>query len=215
MVKVILADDHQIVRQGLRTLLAEELDIQVVAEAEDGRAAVRLALELMPAVVIMDIGMPDLNGIEATRQILSQSSRVKVIGLSMYVDRRFIVNMLKAGASGYLLKDCAFEELTRAIRAVTAGKTYLSPDVTHVVMQEFFAGSHDPGTSVFSVLSAREREVLQLLAEGRSTSQIAGHLHVSVKTIETHRQQVMHKLKLNNVAQLTKYAVREGLTSLE
>lgn len=213
-VKIILADDHQIVRQGLRILLEKETNLRVVAEAQDGRTAVRLARDLAPDVVIMDIGMPDLNGIEATRQIMAEVPRIKIIGLSMFADRRFVVNMLKAGASGYLLKDCAFEELARAIRVVMANKTYLSPEVTDLVIQDFFAGASG-GTSVYSVLSAREREVLQLLAEGKSTSQIASHLHVSVKTIETHRSQVMHKLNLHTVAELTKYAIREGLTSLD
>jgi DNA-binding NarL/FixJ family response regulator len=214
-IKIILADDHQIVRQGLRTLLEKEADMQVVAEAEDGRSAVRLIREVPADVIIMDVAMPDLNGIEATRQIISEFPKMKVIALSMYADRRFVVNMLKAGASGYLLKDCAFEELARSIRLVLANKTYLSPGVTDVVVKDFVHGSSDANASVFSVLSAREREVLQLMAEGRTTNQIAGNLHVSVKTIETHRQQVMNKLKIHSVAELTKYAIREGLTSLE
>jgi len=213
--KVLIADDHQIVRQGLRTLLEKEPDLKVVAEAEDGRSTVRLARETQPEVIIMDVAMPDLNGIEATRQIVSELPKAKVIALSMYADRRFVVNMLKAGASGYLLKDCAFEELTRAIRAVLAHKTYLSPGVSDIVVKDYMTGGSALETSVFSVLTPREREVLQLMSEGKSTNQIAYCLHVSVKTIETHRQQVMHKLKMHSVAELTKYAIREGLTTLE
>ena len=213
--KVLIADDHQIVRQGLRTLLEKEHDLKVVAEAEDGRSTVRLARETQPEVIIMDVAMPDLNGIEATRQIVSELPKAKVIALSMYADRRFVVNMLKAGASGYLLKDCAFEELTRAIRAVLAHKTYLSPGVSDIVVKDYMTGGSALEPSVFSVLTPREREVLQLMSEGKSTNQIAYCLHVSVKTIETHRQQVMHKLKMHSVAELTKYAIREGLTTLE
>ncbi len=212
--KVLIADDHQIVRQGLRNLLEKEPDLKVVAEAEDGRSTVRLARELQPGVIIMDVAMPDMNGIEATRQIVSELPRVKVIALSMYADRRFVVNMLKAGASGYLLKDCAFEELNRAIRAVLAHKTYLSPGVSDILVKDYMTGGSTQETSVFSVLTPREREVLQLMSEGRSTNQIAESLHVSVKTIETHRQQVMHKLNTHSVAELTKYAIREGLTTL-
>jgi DNA-binding NarL/FixJ family response regulator len=215
LTKVLIADDHQIVRQGLRTLLEKEPDLRVVAEAEDGRSTVRLARETQPEVIIMDVAMPDLNGIEATRQIISELPKAKVIALSMYADRRFVVNMLKAGASGYLLKDCAFEELTRAIRAVLAHKTYLSPGVSDIVVKDYMTGGSALETSVFSVLTPREREVLQLMSEGKSTNQIADSLHVSVKTIETHRQQVMHKLKMHSVAELTKYAIREGLTTLE
>lgn len=214
-IRILIADDHQIVRQGLRTLLEKEPDMAVVAEADDGRATVRLVREIAPEVVIMDVAMPDLNGIEATRQIVAEFPKIKVIALSMYADQRFVLNMLKAGASGYLLKDCAFEELIRAIRLVVAHKTYLSPGVTDIVVKDYTAGGNSDKPSVFSVLSPREREVLQLMAEGRTTSQMADLLHVSVKTIETHRQQVMHKLKIHSVAELTKYAIREGLTSLE
>ncbi len=214
-IRVLIADDHQIVRQGLRTLLEREPDLKVVAEAEDGRFTVRKARELGPDVIIMDVAMPDLNGIEATRQIVTEMPQVKVIALSMYADRRFVVNMLKAGASGYLLKDCAYEELVRAIRAVLAHKTYLSPGVTDIVVKDYVQGGPGQGASVFSMLSPREREVLQLMSEGKTTNQIADSLHVSVKTIETHRQQVMHKLNIHSVAGLTKYAIREGLTSVE
>ncbi len=214
-VNILIADDHQIVRQGLRFLLEKEIDLKVVAEAEDGRTTVRMARDLQPGVVIMDVAMPDLNGIEATRQILAESPKIKVIALSMYADRRFVVNMLKAGASGYLLKDCAFEELTRAIRVVLAHKTYLSPGVTDILVKDCKLGAPMHETSAFGILSPREREVLQLMSEGHSTTKIADHLHVSVKTVESHRQQLMHKLNLRSVAELTKYAIREGLTSLE
>ena len=213
-IKVLLADDHQILRQGLRTLLEREPDLEVVAEADNGRSTVRLARETQPEVIIMDVAMPDLNGIEATRQIISEMPKVKVIALSMYADRRFVANMLKAGASGYLLKDCASEELVRAIRVVLAHKTFLSPGVTDIVVKDYVQTPQGPDTSVFSVLSNREREVLQLMAEGKSTNQIAECLHVSVKTVETHRQQMMQKLKIHSVAELTKYAIREGLTTL-
>jgi two-component system response regulator NreC len=214
-VKILIADDHQIVRQGLRFLLEKEADLKVVAEAEDGRTTVRLARELTPGVIIMDVAMPDLNGIEATRQIIMESPGTKVIALSMYADRRFVVNMLKAGASGYLLKECAFEELTRAIRVVLAHKTYLSPGVTDILVKDCKLGAPPNEVSAFGLLTPREREVLQLMSEGKPTTKIADQLHVSIKTVESHRQQLMQKLNLHSVAELTKYAIREGLTSLE
>ncbi len=215
-IKVLIADDHKIVRQGLRHLLEKEPDLVVVAEAEDGRATVRLARDIRPEVIIMDVAMPILNGIEAARQIISENPKVKVIALSMYADRRFVVNMLQVGASGYLLKDCAYEELVQAVRVVLAHKTYLSPGVTDIVVKDYMQGSPPPReASAFSRLSPREREVLQLMSEGKSTNQIADFLHVSIKTVETHRQQVMNKLNKHTVAELTKYAIREGLTTLE
>ncbi len=212
-IKIILADDHKIVRQGLRTMLEKESDIEVMGEADDGRMAVRLARELSPQVVIMDVGMPDLNGIEATRQVLAECPGIKVIALSMHSDRRFVMNMLKAGASGYLLKDSAFEELATAIRMVLTNKIYLSTEIANVVIKDYLQGGGDE--SVFSVLSPREREVLQLMAEGKSSRQIADHLNISIKTVETHRMQIMHKLQIFSVAELTKYAIREGLSSLD
>jgi len=214
-IKIVLADDHQIVRQGLRTLLAVEPDMEVVGEADNGRKVLRLVQQCAPQVVIMDVSMPDLNGIEATRQIMSYTPKVKVIALSMHSDSIFVLNMLKAGASGYLLKDCAVEELVKAIRTVVNNKTFLSPGVSDIVIRDFVCGWSDPGASAFSVLTTREREVLQLMAEGRSTNQIADELCVSIKTIEAHRKQVMTKLSINSVAALTKYAIRQGLTSLD
>jgi len=217
MIKVVLADDHQIVRHGLRTLLAAEPDIEVVGEADNGRAVVRLVQELAPQVVIMDISMPDLNGIEATRQIVSEAAGVKVIALSMHSDGLFVLNMFKAGASGYLLKDCALEELVKAVRTVMNRKIYLSPGISDIVIKDFVIGysSGDSTSSAYSILTAREREVLQLMAEGKSTSQIADSLCISVKTVEAHRKQLMNKLDIHSVAELTKYAIRQGLTSLE
>ena len=215
IIKIIVADDHKIVRQGLRTLLEAEPDMNVVGEADNGRATLRLARELKPQVVIMDITMPDLNGIEATRQILAESSEVKIIALSMHSDSLFVLNMLKAGASGYLLKDCALEELVKAIRTVVAQKTYLSPGVSDIVIKDFVSSWSATSSSAFAVLTAREREVLQLMAEGKSTNQIADSLCVSTKTVEAHRKQIMDKLGIHSVAELTKYAIRQGLTSLE
>jgi DNA-binding NarL/FixJ family response regulator len=215
VIKIVLADDHQIVRQGLRTLLEAEPDMEIVAEADNGRTVLRLVQELKPQVVIMDISMPDLNGIEATRQIVAESPGVKVIALSMHSDSLFVLNMLKAGASGYLLKDCALEELTKAIRTVVGQKTYLSPGISDIVIKDFVSGWSTTGSSAFSILSAREREVLQLMAEGKSTNQIADNLCVSVKTVEAHRKTIMNKVGVHSIAELTKYAIRQGLTTLE
>lgn len=213
--RIILADDHKIIRDGLRSLLEQEEDIEVVAQAKTGHETVELVAKFLPNVVIMDIAMPDMNGIEATRHIINSFENVKIIALSMHSDRKFVIEMLKAGASGYLLKNCAFEELANAIRTVIAGKTYLSPSITDVVVDNYVRGSGDNEPSVFSVLTRREREVLQLLAESKTTKQVAIILHISPKTVETHRLKIMKKLDLNNMAALTKYAVREGLTSLE
>jgi DNA-binding NarL/FixJ family response regulator len=212
---ILLADDHKILRDGLRSLLEQQCDLQVVAEAEDGRTAVELAVKLCPDVAIVDVGMPGLNGIEATRRIVGEVPRVKVIGLSMHSDSKYVGSMLKAGAAGYVLKDCAFEELETAIRAVLANRIYLSKDITCVVVDDYVrqlsaADASSPGT-----LTPKEREVLQLLAEGRTTKQIALHLHVSAKTVETHRKHIMDRLELHSVAELTKYAIREGITSLD
>ncbi|MHC4483462.1 MAG: response regulator [Planctomycetota bacterium] len=214
-IKILLADDHKITRQGLRSLLEKEADMQVVAEAEEGRTAVRLVRELLPDMVIMDVTMPDLNGMEAARQIVYAFPDVKIIALSMHSDALFVTEMLRSGASGYLLKDCAFEELVRAIRTVTAGKTYLSPSISGVVVNDYLHRVSKGDSSDSQVLSNREREVLQLLAEGKTTKQIALKLHISAKTVETHRRQIMDKLDIHSIAELTKYAIRKGFTSLE
>jgi DNA-binding NarL/FixJ family response regulator len=212
-IKVLIADDHQIMREGLRAMLDKEHDIKVVGEADDGRKTQRLARELVPDVIIMDVAMPDLNGIEATRQIVAELPGVKIIALSMHDDRRFVLNMLKAGAAGYMLKDCAFKDLAKAIRVVMSHKTYLSHEVADIVVKDYLTSTPTAESSAFQLLSPREREVLQLIAEGRTSAQVADKLHISVKTVETHRQQIMVKLKIKSVAELTKYAIREGLTS--
>jgi DNA-binding NarL/FixJ family response regulator len=210
-----MADDHKIIRDGLRSLLDQQPDMQVLAEAENGREAIRLARQHRPDVMIMDISMPDLNGIDATRQVVSEVPGIKIIALSMHSDRHFVEGMLKVGVSGYLLKDCAFDELIRAIRAVMINQTYLSPGIAGTVIKDYVnhLSSNIPEESV--ELSTREREVLQLIAEGKTTKQIAGNLNISIKTIESHRRKIMDKLNLHTIAELTKYALRAGLTSLE
>jgi DNA-binding NarL/FixJ family response regulator len=210
-IKIIIVDDHQMVREGIRSLLAGQMDLQVIAEAGTGREGVRLAEKHAPHLVIMDIGMTDLNGIEATRQIRNTAPDVRVLILSMHSDQRFVERTLKAGAAGYLLKDCSFEELARAIRAVMAGEVYLSPGIVGGVVRQYIGISSAEAPS----LTSREREVLQLITEGRSTREVADLLFISIKTVETHRQQIMRKLRLRTVAELTKYAIREGLTTLD
>ncbi|MDB5326555.1 MAG: response regulator containing a CheY-like receiver domain and an DNA-binding domain [Phycisphaerales bacterium] len=213
-ITILLADDHRMIRQGLRSLLCKDSQFDVIGEAEDGRTAVKLAGELMPAVVVMDVRMPDLNGIEATRQILAENPGTKVNGLTGHFHPELAHEMLRAGACGYVLKDSAVDELTSAIHAVLKGEVYLSPPVLGVMVNDFIRADGDGRASVFTELSPREREVLQLVAEGKSTKQAATMLNVSVKTIETHRRNLMEKLKLDNVADLTKYAIRQGLASL-
>ena len=214
-IKILLADDHKIIREGLRALIERQSDMEVAAEAEDGLETVKLARKLSPDIVIMDIGMPGMNGIDATRQIVAEGNNIRVIALSMHSDRRFVLQMLKAGASGYLLKDSAFEELVIAIHTIMKKQPYLSPKVTDVMVKEYLHNLSKNESTAFSILTVREREVLQLIAEGKSTKQIASILNISVKTIETHRQQVMEKVGVHSIAELTKYAIREGLTSLE
>ena len=212
---VVLVDDHQIVRDGLRSLLEREHDIKVVGEAATGREALQLTRQSVPDVVIMDVMMPDLNGVEATRQIRAHHPDVKIIALSMHDDRKFVAEMLTAGAAGYLLKDCTADELAAAIRTVVTGRTYLSGRIATTVVDELKRTHATAIGSTSATLTPREREVLQLFAEGKGTKDIATLLHVSIPTVETHRKRIMDKLNIYNIADLTKYAIREGLTSLD
>lgn len=215
MIRVLLVDDHELMRQGLRSILERESDVEVVGEAESGRAAVELARTLEPDVVVMDVAMKDSNGIEATRQLRSALPNLKVIALSSHSDSRYVNAMLDAGACGYVLKANAFDDLRRALVAAQQGKSYLCPDVTEsVVGASLQKQEHKRGPSHAS-LSPREKEVLQLLAEGLSSPEIGQRLFVATSTIETHRRNVMQKLRIHSVADLTKYAIREGLTSLD
>ncbi len=211
-INILLADDHGIVRDGLRSLLEKEPGMRVIGEASSGREAVRFVSELLPDVVILDIGMPDLNGIEASCQMKAKHPEMKILALSMHSDKRFVTRMFSAGASGYLLKDCAFEELTGAIHTVLRNQTYLSPSIAGQVVKDYVRRLDETEAAK---LTPREREVIQLLAEGKSTKRIAAELNISVKTVETHRTQIMEKLNIDSIARLTKFAIREGLTSLD
>ena len=210
--RILIADDHQLLRAGLRSLL-EEQGFEVVGESENGRGAVNLVRKLKPDALIIDINMPVLNGIEATRLLRKQAPQLKVVVLSMLSDSRSIFQALSAGASGYLLKDAAFDEMVMALKAVLRGQMFLSPAIAHVVVQSALASDPACAGECCSI-SGREREVLQLVAEGRPTREIAAVLFISVKTVETHRKQIMDKLNVHSIAELTKYAVREGVTSL-
>ncbi len=214
-VKVLLVDDHRMMREGLRLILDQEPDIEVAGEADTGRAALELAEKFQPDVVVMDIGMPDLNGIEATRRIRKLCPAARVIALSTYSDRRYVVGMLEAGSSGYVLKNAAAEELVRAIQEVVRGEKYLSPELTGTVVSDYIRRAMSPGAAERSVLAPREREVLQLIAEGKTSKQVAAQLFIAVKTVDMHRQNIMNKLGMRSVAELTKYAIRQGLTRLE
>jgi DNA-binding NarL/FixJ family response regulator len=211
--QILIADDHELLRKGLRSLL-ENRGFEVTGEAEDGRSAVRLAKQLRPDAVIVDVSMPGLNGIEATRQIHQDTPAVKVVVLSMRADSQAVLAALAAGASAYLLKEAAVEEVVNALCVALRGQTYLSPAIAHVVVQNSVEHWSANAGYMRHGISGREREILQLVAEGRSSKEMAASLFVSVKTIETHRKQIMNKLNLHSIAELTKYAIREGVTSI-
>jgi DNA-binding NarL/FixJ family response regulator len=214
-IKVLLADDHRIVRHGLRALLEKEADMEVVSEADSGRDAVQFAREKRPDVVVLDIAMPDMNGIEAARRIVADNPACKILVLSMMGDKRFVIEMFGAGAQGYLLKDCAADELVRAIRTVNKDEVYLSSQIAGIVVKNFMQLVPQASVETAPVLTSREREVLQLIAEGKNTKEIAFILSISSKTVDTFRQNIMKKLELKTVAELTKFAIREGITSLD
>jgi len=214
-IRTIIVDDHQIFRDGLKALITNNSELKLIAEAKNGHEAVKLVDELLPNLVIIDVTMPDLNGIEATRSILRKVPDTMVIGLSMHSDRRFVTEMFKAGAKGYLLKDCAFSELSRAIKIVFSGELYLSPSIRDINLAMLKQQGTEIDNSVYAVLTQRECEMLQLLSESYSTKQIASRCNISTKTVEAHRQHIMAKLKIDNLPGLTKYAIREGLTSLD
>jgi two-component system NarL family response regulator len=213
--RVLLVDDHELMRQGLRSILESEQDVEVVGEAVSGRDAVALARSLEPDVVVMDVAMKDLNGIEATRQIRTECPRVQVVALSSYSDRRYVAAILEAGARGYVLKADAYDDLRRAIHAAARGKSYLSPDVAAAVIDASLKSSRPAAASALELIGPREREVLQLIAEGLSSPEIARRLHLATSTVDTHRRNLMSKLGLHSVAELTKFAIREGLTPLD
>ncbi|WP_169852988.1 response regulator [Anaerohalosphaera lusitana] len=212
--RIILADDHEIMREGLCALIRKCDDLEVVGQASDGRKAIEMVQELKPDIAIMDISMPGLNGIEAARKMLAANSDIKIMGLSTHSTRSMVVKMLKAGALGYMLKESAFSELKQAIETMLQGKTYLCSRTSEVVLADYMNMISDPKKIGRDILTPREKEVLQMVAEGLTTKEIAAQLSVSAKTIDSHREHIMEKLKMHNVASLTKYAIKEGLTSV-
>lgn len=211
---VLLVDDHRMVREGLRLILDQAPDIEVIGEAECGRSALEMMEHLKPDIVVMDIGMPGLNGIEATRQARMRCPQVRLLGLSTYTDRQYILRMLDAGASGYVPKSAAADELIKAIQTVMRGEVYLGAELVQSVIVRYARQSVDKAPAA-TTLGPREREILQLIAEGNTSRQIAEQLHIAAKTVEVHRQNIMNKLAIHSIAELTKYAIREGLTHLE
>lgn len=212
-IRIILIDDHKILRDALKTVLDREHDIVLAGEASDGAEALKLVRENRPDVVVMDVGMPNMGGIETTRALLAEHPGLRVLALSTYSDRRIVLQMLDAGACGYVVKSAGRDELLRAIRAVAQGRTYLCPEISAVVIDTVRGGKKSIDKNGDIRLGRREREVLQLLAEGCTSPIIAGRLHIATSTVEVHRRNIMRKLDLHSVAELTKYAVRNGLTS--
>ena len=213
-IRILLADDHTLIRRGLRLLIEQQPELSVVGEAEDGRQAVSQAAQLKPDVAVLDIGMPNLNGIEAAKQISDSDTKTSIVILSMYSDETYILRALKAGARGYLLKDSAEADLVRAIKSVAEGKSFFSPTVSRVLLDDYVQKlKRTGGENSYDLLTAREREVLQLVAEGKSNKEVADLLNLSVYTVETHRSNIMEKLNLKGVPELILYAVRKGIIS--
>jgi DNA-binding NarL/FixJ family response regulator len=212
--KILLVDDHEIMREGVCALLRKYPEMDVVGQAPDGRMAIDMVRELRPDVVIMDIGMPNLNGIEATRQMITENPHLKVMALSTHSDGSVVAKMIKAGATGYMLKESAFSELLDGLHTMAEGKTYLCSKISKVVFADYVNLLTNPKSDLIDGLTVREREILQLVAEGHTTKDIARELHLSPKTVDSHREHIMEKLGVRNVASLTKYAIREGLTTL-
>jgi len=206
-IRILLADDHAVVRQGFKMILDAEADMEIVGEAGNGRQAVDLAEQLRPDVVVMDVAMPELNGIEATRRLASSVPHARVIALSMHKDSVYVREILRAGARGYLLKDSGAADLVAAIRAVASGESYLSPAVSNAVLDDYRRHATNP----IDLLTSREREVLQMLAEGKTNKEIAGVLNLSVYTVDAHRGRIMEKLNLHSIGELVRFAVRNGL----
>lgn len=213
-VRILLADDHTVMRAGLRSLLEHQPDLEVVGEAADGRQTVELAGSLSPDVVVMDIGMPNLNGIEAARQIVAKQPATAVVILSMHSDETYVMRAMKAGARAYLLKDSAEADLIRAIQAVSQGKSFFSPKISRILAEEYVCLlKQKGGEDTYELLTAREREILQLLAEGKTNKEVATLLNLSLYTVETHRSRILQKLNLHSAAELVLYAVRKGIIS--
>lgn len=215
MIRILLADDHKLLIDGLTSLLERQKEIEIVAVAKDGLEAVELAAQHRPDIILLDISMPRLNGIDAARKILRDLPETKIIMLSMHADQRYVQESIRVGARGYILKESAAKEVSKAILEVQKGELFFGQSVQHQVIREYVKSIQEGGHPPLSPLSLREREVLQLLAEGKSTKDIASTLNVSVKTVESHRKQIMDKLELHSIAELTKYAIREGLTPLD
>ena len=212
--RILLADDHTVMRAGLRALLERQPNLEIVGEAQDGRQTVELASVQVPDVVVMDIAMPNLNGIEATRRMISQHSSISVVILSMYSDESYVMRALEAGARAYLLKDSAVTDIVRAIEAVSQGKSFFSPKISRILAEDYVRVLKQKGVAdSYDLLTVREREILQLLAEGKTNKEVANTLNISLYTAETHRGNILQKLGLHSTAELVLYAVRKGIIS--